>query len=86
MIIGVEDNKFEVFDVLSKVCEDCLYICVVFIFMKYFVGGEKQFIQVLIGCEVFCDGLFVDIGVMMFNVGICFVIVDVILYGKFFIQ
>lgn len=38
------------------------------------------------GCEVLRNGLFVDIGVMMFNVGICFVIVDVILYGKLFIE
>ena len=85
-IIGVEDNKPEAFDALSKVCEDCPHIRVVSVPTKYPAGGEKQLIQVLTGREVPRDGLPADIGVMMFNVGTCFAIADAILYGKPLIQ
>ena len=85
-IIGVEDNKPEAFDALSKACEDCPHIRVVSVPTKYPAGGEKQLIQVLTGREVPRDGLPADIGVMMFNVGTCFAIADAILYGKPLIQ
>ena len=82
IVVAVEDNKPEAFEALNIACQDKKDYRVVSVETKYPAGGEKQLIQVLTGREVPRNGLPVDVGVMMFNVGTCYAIADAILHGK----
>ncbi len=82
VIIAVEDNKPEAFDAMRTAClEDNGYL-VVSLPTKYPAGGERQLIQVLTGAEVPDNGLPIDIGCLMYNVGTCFAIAEAVLHGK----
>lgn len=82
IIVAIEDNKPEALQALNIACQDKDAYRVVSVETKYPAGGEKQLIQVLTGREVPRDGLPVDIGVVMFNVGTCYAVADAILQGK----
>lgn len=82
IVVAVEDNKPEAYEALNIACQDKKDYRVVSVETKYPAGGEKQLIQVLTGREVPRNGLPVDVGVMMFNVGTCYAIADAILHGK----
>ena len=82
IIVAIEDNKPEALQALNIACQDKEAYRVVSVETKYPAGGEKQLIQVLTGREVPRDGLPVDIGVVMFNVGTCYAVADAILQGK----
>jgi electron transport complex protein RnfC len=82
VIIAIENNKPEAIETMSIACQQQSEYQVVSVPTKYPAGGEKQLIQVLTSREVPCDGLPIDIGCVMYNVGTCFAISDAIIEGK----
>ncbi|MEG3768735.1 electron transport complex subunit RsxC [Alteromonas sp. 14N.309.X.WAT.G.H12] len=82
VVIAIEDNKPDAFEAIKQACQSRSDIHVIAVPTKYPAGGEKQLIQILTGREVPRDGLPIDVGVTMFNVGTCFAIADAILRGK----
>lgn len=82
IIIAVEDNKPEALSTMSIACQQQDNYQVVSVPTKYPAGGEKQLIQVLTSREVPADGLPVDVGCLMYNVGTCFAIADAVNEGK----
>ena len=86
IIIAVEDNKPQALDALKTACLEDNGITITSVPTKYPSGGEKQLIQILTGEEVPHDGLPIDIGCLMYNVGTCFAIADAVLHGKALVQ
>lgn len=86
VIIAIEDNKPEAIKAMEVACHDDNKYLVCHVPTKYPAGGEKQLIQVLTGKEVPQNGLPVDLGILMHNVGTCFAIADAIFAGKPLIQ
>lgn len=86
VVIAVEDNKPEALEAMRVACQENEKYVVASIPTKYPAGGEKQLIQLLTGREVPNDGLPIDVGVIMHNVGTCFAIADAIFAGKPLIQ
>lgn len=86
VIIAIEDNKPEAIEAMQVACQENAKYMVCSIPTKYPAGGEKQLIQVLTNREVPAQGLPVDVGVLMHNVGTCFAIADAIFSGKPLIQ
>ncbi|MBU2978087.1 electron transport complex subunit RsxC [Alteromonas sp. C1M14] len=82
VVIAIEDNKPDAIAVMKQACESRTDIHLVTVPTKYPAGGEKQLIQILTGREVPRDGLPIDVGITMFNVGTCFAVADAILRGK----
>ena len=82
VLIGIENNKPEAIEALQVACRENTNYRVCIIPTKYPAGGEKQLIQVLTNREVPAQGLPVDVGVIMHNVGTCFAIADAIFSGK----
>ncbi|XOV78687.1 MAG: electron transport complex subunit RsxC [Aestuariibacter sp.] len=82
IIVAVEDNKPEALEALRIAIQDNDKIVLSSVPTKYPAGGEKQLIQVLTGREVPSDGLPVDVGTMMYNVGTCYAIADAVFSGK----
>ncbi|WP_371742346.1 electron transport complex subunit RsxC, partial [Aestuariibacter sp. A3R04] len=86
VIIAIEDNKPEALSVFQKIAKVREDIKVIAVKTKYPAGGEKQLIEVLTGREVPGNGLPIDVGVTMFNVGTCFAIADAVIRGKPLLQ
>lgn len=86
VIVAIEDNKPEAIEAMQVACQENAKYLVCSIPTKYPAGGEKQLIQVLTNREVPAQGLPVDVGVLMHNVGTCFAIADAIFSGKPLIQ
>ncbi len=82
VIIAVEDNKPDALETMSIACQQQDNYQVVSIPTKYPAGGEKQLIQVLTSREVPSNGLPIDVGCLMYNVGTCFAVADAIIEGK----
>uniref|UniRef100_UPI0010A077C4 electron transport complex subunit RsxC n=1 Tax=Ningiella ruwaisensis TaxID=2364274 RepID=UPI0010A077C4 len=82
VLVAVEDNKPEALKTLSIACQQEDHYQVVSVPTKYPAGGEKQLIQVLTSREVPSDGLPVDVGCLMYNVGTCYAIADAVIEGK----
>ncbi|MFT5923542.1 MAG: electron transport complex protein RnfC [Paraglaciecola sp.] len=82
VLIGIESNKPEAIEALQVACRESSNYRVCVVPTKYPAGGEKQLIQVLTNREVPAQGLPVDVGVIMHNVGTCFAIADAIFSGK----
>jgi electron transport complex protein RnfC len=82
VLIGIENNKPEAIEALQVACRESSNYRVCVVPTKYPAGGEKQLIQVLTNREVPAQGLPVDVGVIMHNVGTCFAIADAIFSGK----
>ena len=82
VIIAIEDNKPEAIEIMSIACQQQSDYQVISVATKYPAGGEKQLIQVLTSREVPSDGLPIDVGCMMYNVGTCFAVADAIIEGK----
>jgi electron transport complex protein RnfC len=86
VLIGIENNKPEAIEAMQVACRENHNYRVCDIPTKYPAGGEKQLIQVLTNREVPAQGLPVDVGVIMHNVGTCFAVADAIFSGKPLIQ
>jgi electron transport complex protein RnfC len=82
VLIGIENNKPEAIEALQVACRENANYRVCIVPTKYPAGGEKQLIQVLTSREVPAEGLPVDVGVIMHNVGTCYAIADAIFSGK----
>ena len=82
VIIAIEDNKPEAIQTMAIACQQQQKYQVISVPTKYPAGGEKQLIQVLTSREVPADGLPVDVGCLMYNVGTCYAIADAIIEGK----
>jgi electron transport complex protein RnfC len=82
VLIGIENNKPEAIEAMQVACRENPNYRVCIVPTKYPAGGEKQLIQVLTNREVPAQGLPVDVGVIMHNVGTCFAIADAIFAGK----
>ncbi|MEH6711684.1 MAG: electron transport complex subunit RsxC [Paraglaciecola polaris] len=84
--IAIEDNKPEAIEAMRVACQQSEHYKVVPIATKYPAGGEKQLIQVMTNREVPKQGLPIDVGVIMHNVGTCYAIADAVFSGKPLIQ
>lgn len=82
VIIAVEDNKPEAIEAMQVACQEAQNYLVCGVETKYPAGGEKQLIQVLTNREVPQQGLPIDVGVIMQNVGTCFAVADAVFSGK----
>ncbi|GEA51670.1 electron transport complex subunit C [Vibrio inusitatus NBRC 102082] len=80
-IIGIEDNKPEAIQALSKAGENHDIVIRV-IPTKYPSGGERQLIKVLTNKEVPSSGLPADIGIMVQNVGSAFAVKRAVIDGE----
>jgi len=68
-VIGIENNKPDAIDHLTKLTADEQGITVQALKVKYPQGGEKQLIKAITGREVPSGGLPVDVGAVVHNVG-----------------
>ncbi|QHJ13676.1 Electron transport complex subunit RsxC [Paraglaciecola mesophila] len=84
--IAIEDNKPEAIEAMRVACQQSERYKVIPIATKYPAGGEKQLIQVITNREVPKQGLPIDVGVIMHNVGTCYAIADAVFSGKPLIQ
>lgn len=82
VIVAIEDNKPEAYETMAIACQQQSDYQVIKVPTKYPAGGEKQLIQVLTSREVPADGLPIDVGCMMYNVGTCFAVADAVIEGK----
>jgi electron transport complex protein RnfC len=71
-IIGIENNKPDAIEVMTRATADEPGISVQGLKVKYPQGGEKQLVQALLKREVPSGGLPIDVGVVVFNVGTAF--------------
>ena len=71
-IIGIENNKPDAIDVMTRAVAEEQGISVQGLKVKYPQGGEKQLVQALLKREVPSGGLPIDVGVVVFNVGTAF--------------
>jgi len=67
-IIGIEANKQDAADHLSKIIPENLPVTVEVVPVKYPQGAEKMLITSLLGLEVPSGGLPIDVGVLVINV------------------
>jgi electron transport complex protein RnfC len=82
VLIGIENNKPEAIEAMQVACRENPNYRICEVPTKYPAGGEKQLIQVLTSREVPANGLPIDVGVIMHNVGTCFAIADAVFSGK----
>ena len=68
-IIGIENNKKDAIDIFKKLTADEKGIKVAALQVKYPQGGEKQLVRALLNREVPKNGLPLDVGVIVHNVG-----------------
>lgn len=68
-IVGIENNKPDAIEVMTKACAAYDNIRVQALKVQYPQGGEKQLVDALLKREVPSGGLPIDVGVVAFNVG-----------------
>ena len=81
-LIGIENNKPDAIDKLSKLTGKFKDISVQALQVKYPQGGEKQLIKALIQREVPSGGLPVDVETVVFNVGTAFAVYEAVQKNK----
>ena len=81
-IIGIENNKKNAIELLKKASEKDENIKVAALQVKYPQGGEKQLIKAILKREVPKNGLPMDVGVIVHNVGTIFAIYEAVQYDK----
>ncbi len=79
-IIGIEANKPDAIDAISKVCRGS-DIDVAVLDVKYPQGGEKQLISAVLGREVASGGLPMDVGVVVHNTGTARAVFQAVVLG-----
>lgn len=85
-IVGIEKNKQDVIDILTKESESIDNIKVKGLEVKYPQGGEKQLIYALTKRKVKVGKLPNDVGAIVMNVGTIAAIYDAVYEGKPIIQ
>jgi Na+-translocating ferredoxin:NAD+ oxidoreductase subunit C len=71
-IIGIENNKPDAIELMSRLASEEKGITVQALKVKYPQGGEKQLIDAILGREVPSGALPIDVGVIAFNAGSVF--------------
>ncbi len=79
--IGIEMNKPDAIDVLTRATADKPHITVYSLKVKYPQGAEKQLIKAILGREVPSGGLPMDVGVVVQNVGTASAVFRAVRYG-----
>lgn len=79
--IGIEENKPDAIEAISKAVKGDDRISVVPLKVKYPQGAEKQLIWAILGREVPSGGLPVDVGVVVNNVGTAAAVRDAVFSG-----
>lgn len=83
IIIGIEANKLDAVELLSKRIGTLGYpIEVMPLRMKYPQGDEKQLLKATIGREIPSGKLPLDVGAVVCNLGTCFAIYEAAVYHK----
>ena len=77
-VIGIENNKKDAIDVFKKLTQNNDKIKVAALQVKYPQGGEKQLVRAILNREVPKNGLPLDVGVIVHNVGTIFAIYQAI--------
>lgn len=81
-LIGVENNKVDAINHLSKLVADKPGIEVHALKVQYPQGGEKQLIKALINREVPSGGLPIDVGTVVHNVGSALAVYEAVQKNK----
>lgn len=81
-IIGIENNKKDAIDIFKNLTSTEKGIQVAALQVKYPQGGEKQLVRALLKREVPKNGLPLDVGVIVHNVGTIFAIYQAIQHNK----
>ncbi len=81
-MIGIEANKTDAIDHLSKLTKDTPGIKVVTLKVKYPQGAEKQLIEAIIKRQVPIGGLPIDVGCVVQNIGTAFAVYESIQKNK----
>jgi electron transport complex protein RnfC len=80
--IGIENNKPEAIEAMTKASskENNIQVCALEI--KYPQGAEKMLIKAIVGKEVPARGLPMDVGVVVQNIGTAIAVYEAARYGK----
>jgi electron transport complex protein RnfC len=81
-IIGIENNKKDAIDKLSRLAEKYDNISVEALKVQYPQGGEKQLIKALINREVPSGKLPIDVGTVVHNVGTTYAVYEAVQKNK----
>lgn len=81
-VIGIENNKKDAVALFKRLTENEPDISVAALQVKYPQGGEKQLVRAILKREVPKNGLPIDVGVIVHNVGTIFAIYEAIQYDK----
>ena len=81
-VIGIENNKKDAIKLLKAAVKKDLRIKIAALQVKYPQGGEKQLVKAILNREVPKNGLPLDVGVIVHNVGTIFAIYEAIQYQK----
>jgi len=81
-LIGIENNKQDAIAVFKELTKDEPSIKVAALQVKYPQGSEKQLIQALLNREVPKNGLPLDVGVIVHNVGTLFAIYQAVQHDE----
>ena len=81
-IIGIENNKPDAIEHMSKIASQYQGIEVVALKVQYPQGGEKQLIKAVINREVPSGGLPIDVGCVVQNVGTAFAVYEAVQKNK----
>ncbi|MFD0762769.1 electron transport complex subunit RsxC [Lutibacter aestuarii] len=81
-IIGIENNKKDAIKLFKELTKNESNIQVAALQVKYPQGGEKQLVKAILGREVPKNGLPLDVGVIVHNVGTIFAIYEAVQYNK----
>lgn len=81
-IIGIENNKKDAIDLFRSLTSGVSGIQIAALQVKYPQGGEKQLIRALLKREVPKNGLPMDVGVVVHNVGTVFAIYQAIQHNR----
>lgn len=81
-IIGIENNKRDAIDLFRKEVAGNDGIQIAALQVKYPQGGEKQLIRALLGREVPKNGLPMDVGVVVHNVGTVYAVYQAVQHNR----
>jgi electron transport complex protein RnfC len=81
-VIGIENNKKDAINLFKSIIKKEDGIQVAALQVKYPQGGEKQLVRAILGREVPKNGLPLDVGVIVHNVGTIFAIYEAIQFDK----
>jgi len=82
VVIGIENNKKDAIALFKKLLKNEDRIKIAALKVKYPQGSEKQLVKAILKREVPKNGLPLDVGVIVHNVGTVFAIYEAIQYNK----